>query len=374
MSEKAEKGWIRGVFMLAVPFAVTLAGLWVWLSGGRFVSTENAYVKAHIAQVSAEVGGRIANVAVRDHTRVETGSVVLEIDPVPFQLALLRAQAEVDRSRQQVSALIASWREAQSEMAEAEKQAEYWARQMERQQQLASRGIVASSKLEEVTRDTAQANERVTTMRRRLERVSAELGQHVDAAIDAHPVVRERLAIRDQAALDLAKTSVRAPISGIAVNVRAQPGEHIRAAHPLFAIVDDQEPWLEANFKETELTHVDTGQAVTVSLDVYPGRSWSGEIVSISPATGAEFALLPPQNASGNWVKVVQRLPVRIRVFREPGDPPLRAGMTASVRVDTRQARRIDSLLRIWKPAQDGSGAVGWQQPNSNAEGQFALK
>lgn len=351
MSETVKSNWLRRTLMVGVPLLATAAGVLLWLSGGRYVATENAYVKSHIAQVSAEVAGRISSVKVRDHARVEAGAVVLEIDATPFRLALARAEAEVDRARQQVRTLVAAYQETRSELAEAETRAEFWQRQLDRQQQLAARGVVASTKLEEVARDTAQATDRLATMKRKLERVSAELGQPPEAPIDTHPTVREKIAARDQAALDLSRTSVRAPIAGTAVNVRVQPGEHVRSAVALFAVVDDQEPWLEANFKETELTHVAAGQAVTVTLDIYPGRTWPGEIMSISPATGAEFALLPPQNASGNWVKVVQRLPVRIRVQRVPGDPPLRAGMTASVRVDTGRERRIDALLRNFRTA-----------------------
>lgn len=364
MNAKTPANWTRHVLMVAIPLAVTAAALLVWLSGGRYVATENAYVKSHIAQVSAEIAGRIADVKIRDHDRVEAGDVLIEIDPAPFKLALQRADAEVDRARHQIRALIASAQEAQSELIEAETRAEYWQRHLERQQQLANRGVVASSKLEEVARDTSQATDRLATMRRKVERVRAELGQPMETAVDAHPIVREKIAAREQAALDLARTSVRAPISGTAVNVRAQAGEHIKAAAALFAIVDDREPWLEANFKETELTHVAAGQPVSITLDIYPDRAWRGRIVSISPATGAEFALLPPQNASGNWVKVVQRLPVRIQVEREAGDPPLRAGMTAAVSVDTGRERRIDAWLGRWRPGASPKVATSRTQPS----------
>jgi membrane fusion protein, multidrug efflux system len=137
-------------------------------------------------------------------------------------------------------------------------------------------------------------------------------------------------------------------LGGNAVNVRLQRGEQIRAATPLFALVADTRPWVEANFKETELTHVRKGQIAQVVLDIYPDVVWQAEIDSISPATGAEFAVLPPQNASGNWVKVVQRLPVRLRLLPQPGEPPLRAGMTASVRVDTERKSRLTRLIGGW--------------------------
>jgi len=161
-------------------------------------------------------------------------------------------------------------------------------------------------------------------------------------------MVRQKQAERERLALDLAHTEIRAPLAGTAVNVRLQRGEQIKAATPLFALVAATRPWVEANFKETELTHVRKGQAAQVQLDIYPDVVWQAEIESISPATGAEFAVLPPQNASGNWVKVVQRLPVRLRLLAQPGEPPLRAGMTATVRVDTERQSRLSRLLGGW--------------------------
>jgi len=163
--------------------------------------------------------------------------------------------------------------------------------------------------------------------------------------VDEHPTVRERIAERHRAALDLARTTITAPTAGTAVNLRLQPGEQVRAATPLFAIVAERRPWVEANLKETTLTHVAVGQRVQVVLDSYPDVTWQGEVESISPATGAEFAILPPQNASGNWVKVVQRLPVRIRLQPHAGEPALRAGVTAMVSIDTGRQRQFGDVL-----------------------------
>jgi membrane fusion protein, multidrug efflux system len=167
-------------------------------------------------------------------------------------------------------------------------------------------------------------------------------------------MVREKQAERERAALDLSRTVIRAPLGGTAVNVKLQKGEQIKAATTLFALVSQTRPWVEANFKETELTHVRKGLAATVVLDIYPDVVWQAEVESISPATGAEFALLPPQNASGNWVKVVQRLPVRVRLLPQPGEPPLRAGMTATVRVDTGRERRLSHLFGGWTASATG--------------------
>jgi membrane fusion protein (multidrug efflux system) len=153
--------------------------------------------------------------------------------------------------------------------------------------------------------------------------------------------LREKLAEIERARLDSARTVLTAPADGTVVNLKTQVGDHVRAGVALFSLVSAARPWVEANFKETELTHVRPGQRATIVLDVYPDHQWQAEVATISPATGAEFALLPPQNASGNWVKVVQRLPVKLRLVPIEGEPPLRAGMTATVRVDTGRERSL---------------------------------
>ena len=336
---------MRPVLLGVVPSLVVLTALVLWLWGGRYVSTENAYVKADIAQISAEVSGRVLEVHVEDHADVKVGDLLLTLDDEPFRVALSKADAELDSMREQVRTLMASWHEAQSELREAESKVAYWNAQLARQRTLSERGIVASSKFEEVESNATAAEDRVAVMRRRLDRVAAQLGGDPARAEDDHPMVRQKRAERERAALDLAHTIIRAPLGGSAVNVRLQRGEQIKAATPLFALVADTRPWVEANFKETELTHVRKGQIAQVVLDIYPDVVWQAEIESISPATGAEFAILPAQNASGNWVKVVQRLPVRLRLIERPGEPPLRAGMTAYVSIDTGRTRSLAGIF-----------------------------
>jgi len=335
--------------LVAVPIAAVLCGLMLWLWGGRYVATENAYVKADIAQISAEIAGRVNDVLVQDHAEVRAGDVLLTLDREPFRVAHAKAEAELDATRAQVSTLVATWHEAKSELQEAVSKVAYWTAQLARQKTLQERGIVASSKYEEIESNAIAAEDRATVMRKKIERMAAQLGGNPERPIDQHPMVREKQAERERAELDLARTIIRAPVDGTAVNVKLQKGEQIKVATVLFALVTNTRPWVEANFKETELTHVRKGLTATVELDTYPGVVWQAEVESISPATGAEFALLPPQNASGNWVKVVQRLPVRLRLIQQPGEPPLRAGMTASVRVDTGRERSLSSLLGSWK-------------------------
>ncbi len=345
MTGLSKHPYLRPVLLGAVPVTVLLGVFLFWLWGGRYVTTENAYVKADIAQVSAEVAGRVLDVHVRDHAEVAAGDLLITIDPEPFKVALAKADAELDATRGQVRTLIATWVEAKSELQEAESKVAYWEAQLARQKTLATRGIVASSKLEEVESNATAAADRVGVMQKKVIRVAAQLGGQPERPIDQHPLVREKQAERERAALDLSRTTIRAPLAGTTVNVRLQKGDQVKAATPLFALVANTRPWVEANFKETELTYVKEGQTASVVLDIYPNVTWQAEVQSISPATGAEFAILPPQNASGNWVKVVQRLPVRLRLVPQPGEPPLRAGMTASVRVDTKRQRTLSQLF-----------------------------
>lgn len=339
------RGWQRPFLLIVLPCIAVIGGLLIWLMGGRFISTENAYVKADIAQIAAEVAGRVGELHVKDHAVVKAGDVLVKIDPEPLRLALARAEAELDSARAALSTLVASWKEAKSELVESESKATYWDAQLERQKKLIQRGVVASSKYEEVESNAVSARDHVAVAREKVARMLAQLGNRPDRQIDEYAMVRQKIADRDRARLDLERTTIRAPISGTVVNFKMQPGDQVKLQTTLFAIVSEARPWVEANFKETELTHVRPGLNATIVLDIYPGVEWDAEVESISPATGAEFAILPPQNATGNWVKVVQRLPVRLRLKPRSGEPPLRAGMTATVKIDTERERRISHLL-----------------------------
>jgi len=336
------------VLLIGVPIMVVIGGAIIWQAGGRYVNTENAYVKADIAQIAPEVAGRVIEVAVRDHQHVKAGMPLLRIDPEPYRLALAKADAELDIARTAVETARALWRETLTELGEMESQAAFHERNLQRQQSLADRGVVSASKLEEVQNDANVARNRLHVVRRRLERALTALAGDPNKPTDAYAVVRDKIAERDRIALDLQRTTLVAPLDGIAVNVKLQVGEQVKASTPLFVIVADTRPWVEANLKETTLTHVKVGQEVKVVMDVYPDEVWQGRVTSISPAAGSEFAILPPQNASGNWVKVVQRLPVKIELKRHDGEPPLRAGMTATVDIDTQRQRSIGALISGW--------------------------
>ncbi len=335
----------RPLLVFGLPVLALVAALLFWLSGGRYVTTENAFVKSDIIQMASEVQGRIVELTIRDHARVKEGDVLIRLDPEPYRLALARADAELDSSRAMVEQVKASLRETKAESREAESRLVYLEIQLKRQNELASRGASPATRLEQADSDVAQAKDRAIMLRERIARVEASLGGDPDRPTDAYAIVREKLAVRDRARLDLSFTEIKAPRGGTVVNFKSQPGEQIKPQTPLFSIVVDRRPWVEANFKETDLTNVTVGQRASVTLDIYPDIVWDAVVESISPATGAEFAILPPQNASGNWVKVVQRLPVRLRLAERANEPALRAGMTASVSIDTGRRRGLASLL-----------------------------
>jgi membrane fusion protein (multidrug efflux system) len=346
---------LRPLALIGVPVLVVAVALAFWLRGGRYATTENAFVKADITQVASEVPGRIVEVNARDHKTVAAGEVLVRLDPAPYRLALAKAEAEIDSARAAVEQLKVSLREIHAEATEAENRLGFMQTQAKRQRELSGRGATTALAVEQANSNEQEAADRLAVLHQRIARVEASLGGKPDQPTDRYAAVREKQALRDRAALDLAYTEIKAPRPGTIVNFRLQHGEQVKAQTPLFALVTDKRPWLEANFKETDLTHVTVGQKATVVLDMHPEITWDAEVESISPATGAEFAILPAQNASGNWVKVVQRLPVRLRLIERPNEPSLRAGMTAYVSIDTGRQRSLSSIF--------GSGPAAAAKP-----------
>ena len=326
---------MRPLLLVVVPAIVGLCGLYWYAMTGRYVSTENAYVKADMVAISPDVDGRVIAVGVAENQFVRRGEVLFRLDPEPFQIALDMAEAKMLAVRNDVEAARAEFRQIEAEIEEARERVQFHAHQADRQRELEERGISTEVKLEEAEVDLMGAQQRVAALQEKLRTVLAKLGGDPASAAELHPMYRQAEAERDMAALDLAHAVVRAPVDGTVSRMRLQPGEWLEEGEPAFSIINPATTWIEANLKETQLEHVEIGQQVEIDADAYPNDLWIGKVASISPATGAEFALIPPQNATGNWVKVVQRLPVRIAVEQAEGRPPLRAGMTVTVSIDT---------------------------------------
>jgi membrane fusion protein (multidrug efflux system) len=325
--------WLRPALLAAGPLLVAVAaGVW-WMTSGGSVSTDNAYVRADKIAVSAEISGKISDVIVHENEHVESGQVLFRVDPAPYRLALARAEAAVATARTSVDSLKASYRQKTSELELARSGQAFSARELARQEPLASRSVVSQAAIDQARFNAEQARVKVAIAERELEQIRAQLGGDPDVAVDAHPQVASAIAQRDGAALDLARTEVKAAFTGVAAQV-PQEGRFVTPGTPAMSLVADTGLWIDANFKETEITRIRAGQPVTISVDTYPDVRFKGRVDSVAQATGAEFSVLPAQNATGNWVKVVQRIPVRIAVATEPGQPPLRSGMSSNVTVD----------------------------------------
>jgi membrane fusion protein (multidrug efflux system) len=329
----------RRVLMLVLPLAVALGGGWFWLTGGRYVATDNAYVQQPMLQISAEVPGRVAEVAVAEDQRVAEGDLLFRIDAEPFRIALAQAEAGLAAARLSVVQLHAAYDTAEARLRAAEDILDTRSSELERQKALQTKGLLTSSSLDSsIIAEKAAVND-VDLARQGVASAAAALGGDPKLEADKHPAVMAALAAVDLARRNLRKTTVRAPAGGIVAQVaNLVPGVFVAAGAPVASLVENDRSWVEANFKETQLEGLSVGQKVEVTLDAYPGQTQQGEILSIGSATGAEFALIPAQNATGNWVKVVQRLPVRVSVVDSAG-APLRAGMSAGVSVDTGATR-----------------------------------
>ena len=332
-------------FAMGLPLlCIALAALWVYARGGRWVQTENAYVKADKAQISARVPGPIKAVYVHSNQPVAAGDLLFAIDEGDYAAALAAARAARDEAIGQIRSGQASYWQKRKQRDQARNDLDYAERELKRREKLVATKVVSAATLDEYRHRRDVAADVLAVREQELKVLLAQLGDP-EAPPEHHPRVRAAIARVQAAELNLEHTRVRAPISGIAAHVPVR-GDFVVPGQPVMAVVADQGLWVEANFKETQLTHVRPGQRAVFHVDTYPGRSWTGRVHSINPASGAEFALLPPQNASGNWVKVVQRIPVRLAIDVPKDAPPLRAGMSVRVRIDTGHRRDLPGVLR----------------------------
>jgi membrane fusion protein (multidrug efflux system) len=331
------RGGLRYLLMLIVPLALLVIGTYFYVASERYASTDDAYVQADKVSISADVSGRVLAVEVRNNQRVTAGQVLFRLDDRPYRIALEHARAQLASARLEVEGLRATYRQKLAELMAAEDTATYQQREFDRQKQLLATHTTPQSKFDEARHNLEIARHQAAAVQQQIANVLASLGGDPDIETDKHPLVMQAQAQVDQAALDLSHAVVTAPMDGIVAQVdRLSVGDYLNASTPAFSLISTEHAWVEANFKETDLTHMRSGQAATVDIDTYPDKTFSARIESISAATGSEFSVLPAQNATGNWVKVVQRVPVRLAIENPDKDRPLRAGLSANVEVDTR--------------------------------------
>ncbi|MGO4526647.1 efflux RND transporter periplasmic adaptor subunit [Microvirga sp. 2MCAF35] len=339
--------WLRRTLLILGPLVVAAAALAFYLSGGRYVSEENAYVQAATVSISPQVTGAVAQVLVRDNQQVSEGDVLFTIDQEPYRIALAGAQAQLGVTRDQLAGMVETYRSRQAQVKQAQANLDFAQAEFDRMNDLVRRGVSSQAQLDEAQRNLSVAQAALTTAREEAATILAQLGGDGDMPLEQRPQYRQAQANVDTAERNLRLAEVRAPFTGIATNVDAiQPGMFLTAGQQAISMVSSTSIWVEANIKETDLTDVRVGNPVGIEVDAYPNVRFQGQVQSINPASGATFALLPAQNASGNWVKVVQRIPVQISVQQPGGGPQLRAGMSATVSIDTGQER---SLSQLWR-------------------------
>src|SRR6202045_3759403 len=357
-SSVAPKKSLRRPLLFALLPVVLVVGGYFYVTGGAVMSTDNAYVQADMVGLSTDVSGIVTQILVHDNQKVAKGDILFKLDPLQFQLALDRAEAQVGNTRNDLIALQTSYRNMQAQVEQAQKDVDFNTVNFQRREQLIANNFTPKATYDAARNTLQNSQQKLASLQQQLAGLAANLNGDPNAPIENHPKYKDAVAARDEAARQFAHTVVRAPFAGIVTNVPSlQPGQYLAAAATAFNIVSTDHVWVQASPKETELTYVKPGQKVVVEVDTYPGQRWTGTVDSISPASASSFSLLPAENTSGNWVKVVQRIPMRVSVNNEPGKPPLRVGMSVEVNVDTGHERGLPTFLTGWfRSSETGHG------------------
>lgn len=342
---KPKRSRLRTVLFVLLPVSL-VAGGYFYVTGGQVMSTDNAYVQADTVGISTDVAGIVASVEVRNNQLVKKDQVLFRLQQEPFQIALDGAKAQLGTVRNQILTLKANYKQALAEIAQAQADLPFYETSFKRQQDLVASAAASKAAFDQAKQNLDSARQKVEVARAQAAATLAQLGGDPDQPIEQNPSFLQAQSNVDKTQRDLNETVVRAPFDGIVTNVPSlQVGFYLDQAQQAFSLVSTTNVWVAASPKETELTYVQPGQAVTVTVDTYPGVEWRGTVESISPASGSSFSLLPAQNTTGNWVKVVQRIPMMVR-FDDPADkPPLRVGMSVALSIDTGHPRGFPHFL-----------------------------
>ncbi len=328
-----KRGPFRLILMLSVPLLLLLVGGYFYLTSGRYVSTDNAYVQQDMVSVAPEVQGVVTEVLVRENQQVRRGQLLFRIDPRPYRIALAQAEAQIAAAQVQVNQLSTQSAGTAADIQGAEANLAYQQREFDRLQGLMQQGWITRTRFDEAQHNVNEARERLANARAAAANARSALAA---GGPSSQPQLQAAYVAREQALLNLSRTEVRAPADGtVSQTDRLQVGNAVVTGVPVLTIVRSATTYVEANYKETDLANMYVGQPAEISIDAYPGLTLHGRVASIGAGTGSQFSVLPAQNASGNWVKVRQRVPVRIAILGNPGRPMI-AGLSADVTVDTR--------------------------------------
>ncbi|HSZ10291.1 MAG TPA: HlyD family secretion protein [Steroidobacteraceae bacterium] len=336
VARKTRMQRLRWPLMSLAGVAVIGAAAYFYITGGRYQSTDDAYAQAATVSISANIGGRVIEVEVRDNELVHRGATLFKLDDAPFRIAVNDAAAHLADTRLQIESLKSTYRQRQVELRAARDTQAYAQQQYDRQTRLLASGIASQAQFDQATHALDAARQQVANVQQQIGVALANLGGDPNIAPERHPLVAQAQAALDRAQLNLSYTVISAPTDGVVAKVeQLQVGDTIAASAPVFALVSTRDVWIEANFKEVQLARMRPGQTATVKIDRYPGRQFAATVASLSPSTGSQFSLLPPENATGNWVKVVQRVPVRLQLTEVDAGFRLQGGLSADVTVDT---------------------------------------
>jgi membrane fusion protein, multidrug efflux system len=332
---------LRRLLMLAAPLVVLIGGTYFYLSGGRYESTENASLQTGMVAVSSSVSGKVVEIAVRENQRVRKGDILFRIEPDNFQAAVAEAEAQLANARSDVGSKRADYQEALSQVSAAQARAAYARNEAARQASLLKEGIASKAQADQAATEARTARDAIAAAQAKAESLRAALAGDVSGSADSQPAVRQAASQLDKARLSLRDTVVRAPQDGVVTRVhQLQVGNYVTAGRTVFMLTGTRF-WVQANFKENQLRYMRVGQPAEVTIAAFPDHPLKAHIASFSPGTGNSFSILPAENATGNWVKVVQRLPVEIALDELPEGLPLHTGLSVDVEVDTGHQRHL---------------------------------